>query len=39
MPYNEAATVGIAVKRVPDIRYPSDVEVVIVDDGSIDDTS
>jgi glycosyltransferase involved in cell wall biosynthesis len=39
MPCNEAATVGIAVKRVLDIRYPSDVEVVIVDDGSIDDTS
>ena len=37
--YNEAATVGIAVKRVLDIRYPCDVEVVVVDDGSADNTS
>jgi hypothetical protein len=36
--YNEAATVGIAVKRVLDIRYPCDVEVVVVDDGSADNT-
>jgi len=37
--YNEAATVGIAAKRVLDIRYPCDIEVVIVNDGSIDNTS
>ena len=37
--YNEAATVGMAVKRVLDIRYPCDIEVVIVNDGSIDNTS
>jgi glycosyltransferase involved in cell wall biosynthesis len=37
--YNEAATVGIAVKRVLDIRYPCDIEVVVVNDGSIDNTS
>jgi glycosyltransferase involved in cell wall biosynthesis len=34
--YNEAATVGTAVKRVLDTRYPCDIEVVIVNDGSID---
>jgi len=32
--YNEAATVGIAVKRVLETRYPCDVEVVVVNDGS-----
>ena len=37
--YNEAATVGVAVKRVLDIRYPCDIEVVIVNDGSADNTS
>ncbi|HEV3289172.1 MAG TPA: glycosyltransferase, partial [Streptosporangiaceae bacterium] len=37
--YNEAATVGVAVKRVLDIHYPCDVEVVIVNDGSVDNTS
>src|SRR5689334_7846645 len=37
--YNEAATVGVAVKRVLDIRYPCDVEVVVVNDGSVDNTS
>jgi dolichol-phosphate hexosyltransferase len=36
--YNEAVTIGIAVKRLLDIRYPCDIELVIVDDGSIDDT-
>jgi dolichol-phosphate hexosyltransferase len=36
--YNEAATVGVAVKRLLDIRYPCDVELVIVNDGSADDT-
>jgi len=37
--YNEAATVGTAVKRVLDIRYPCEVELVVVDDGSVDDTA
>ncbi len=37
--YNEAATVGIAVKRVLDIHYPCDIEVVVVNDGSVDNTS
>jgi len=37
--YNEAATVGVAVKRVLDIRYPCDVEIVVVNDGSADNTS
>jgi glycosyltransferase involved in cell wall biosynthesis len=36
--YNEAATVGVAVKRLLDIRYPCDIELVIVNDGSVDDT-
>jgi len=36
--YNEAATVGIAIKRLLDIRYPCDIEVVIVNDGSVDNT-
>jgi glycosyltransferase involved in cell wall biosynthesis len=36
--YNEAATVGVAVKRLLDIRYPCEIELVIVNDGSADDT-
>ncbi len=36
--YNEAATVGVAVKRVLDIRYPCEGEVIIVNDGSADNT-
>jgi glycosyltransferase involved in cell wall biosynthesis len=36
--YNEAATVGVAVKRLLDIRYPCEIELVIVNDGSVDDT-
>lgn len=36
--YNEAATVGVAVKRVLDIRYPCEIEVIIVNDGSADNT-
>lgn len=34
--YNEAATIEAAVKRVLDVAYPCDVELVIVDDGSTD---
>ncbi len=37
--YNEAATVGLAIKRVLDVHYPCDVELVVVDDGSLDNTS
>jgi glycosyltransferase involved in cell wall biosynthesis len=36
--YNEAVTIGIAVKRLLDIRYPCDIELVIVNDGSVDET-
>jgi dolichol-phosphate hexosyltransferase len=36
--YNEEATVGVAVKRLLDIRYPCDIELVIVNDGSVDNT-
>ena len=36
--YNEEATVGVAVKRLLDVRYPCDIELVIVNDGSVDDT-
>ena len=36
--YNEAATVGVAVKRLLDIRYPGEIEFVIVNDGSVDET-
>jgi cellulose synthase/poly-beta-1,6-N-acetylglucosamine synthase-like glycosyltransferase len=36
--YNEAATLGIAVKRILDVRYPCDVELVVVNDGSADAT-
>jgi glycosyltransferase involved in cell wall biosynthesis len=37
--YNEAETVEIVVKRVLDVSYPCDVELVIVDDGSADGTA
>jgi glycosyltransferase involved in cell wall biosynthesis len=37
--YNEGATVASAVERVMAVDYPCDVELVIVDDGSRDDTS
>ena len=36
--YNEAATIDVAVKRVLDVEYPCDVELVLVDDGSTDAT-
>jgi glycosyltransferase involved in cell wall biosynthesis len=36
--YNEAATLQSAVKRVLDVKYPVDIELVIVDDGSTDGT-
>ena len=36
--YNEAATVGTAIKRVLDIHYPCDFELIVVNDGSRDET-
>ena len=36
--YNENATIATAVKRVLDVEYPCDVELVLVDDGSTDGT-
>jgi glycosyltransferase involved in cell wall biosynthesis len=37
--YNEIETVSTVVKRVLDVPYPCEVELVIVDDGSQDGTS
>ena len=37
--YNEAATVVAALKRIVDVEYPCEVEVVVVNDGSIDATA
>ncbi len=37
--YNESATIQAAVKRVLDVRYPCDTELVLVDDGSVDGTA
>jgi dolichol-phosphate hexosyltransferase len=37
--FNEAETVEVVVKRVLDVPYPCDVELVIVDDGSSDGTA
>ena len=37
--YNEATTVGVAAKRLLDTQYPCDIEVVVVNDGSVDNTS
>jgi glycosyltransferase involved in cell wall biosynthesis len=34
--YNEAATIETVVKRVLDVTYPCEMELVIVDDGSTD---
>jgi glycosyltransferase involved in cell wall biosynthesis len=36
--YNEASTLAVAVKRVLDIRYPCETELIVVNDGSQDDT-
>jgi glycosyltransferase involved in cell wall biosynthesis len=37
--YNEAATVTAALKRILDVEFPCEVEVVVVDDGSTDATA
>ena len=37
--FNEAATVTAALKRILDVDYPVEVEVVVVDDGSSDATA
>jgi dolichol-phosphate hexosyltransferase len=37
--YQEAETVETVVKRVLDVPYPCDVELVVVDDGSTDGTA
>jgi glycosyltransferase involved in cell wall biosynthesis len=37
--YNEVDTVATVLKRVLDVQYPCDVEVVVVDDGSRDGTA
>ena len=36
--YNEAATIVTAVKRVLEVDYPCDMELILVDDGSTDGT-
>jgi glycosyltransferase involved in cell wall biosynthesis len=36
--YNEATTLLAAVKRVLDVDYPCEMELVVVDDGSTDDS-
>ncbi len=36
--YNESARIAAAVKQVLDTEYPCEVELVVVDDGSADDT-
>jgi glycosyltransferase involved in cell wall biosynthesis len=37
--FNEAATVTPAVERVLAVDYPCDIELVVIDDGSRDDTA
>ncbi len=37
--YNEAATVVAALKRIVDVDYPCEIEVVVVNDGSVDATA
>jgi len=37
--YNEVNTVATVIKRVLDVHYPCDVELVVVDDGSRDGTA
>lgn len=37
--FDEAATVGLAIKRLLDVEFPCEVEFVVVDDGSTDGTA
>ena len=37
--YNEAATIRTAIERILAIDFPCAVELIVVDDGSIDDTN
>src|SRR5215217_3117465 len=37
--YNEERTLAAAIKRVLDVDYPCEIELVVVDDGSRDGTS
>lgn len=37
--YNEGATLAAALKRVLDVDYPCDIELIAVDDGSVDGTA
>ncbi|HEV2370728.1 MAG TPA: glycosyltransferase family 2 protein [Streptosporangiaceae bacterium] len=36
--YNEAATLRTAIKRILDVHYPCEVELIVVNDGSQDNT-
>ena len=36
--YNEAPTLASAIGRILDVSYPCDMELVVVDDGSVDGT-
>ncbi|MEC3980059.1 glycosyltransferase family 2 protein [Amycolatopsis sp. H20-H5] len=37
--YNESATIVLAIERVLQVDYPCPVELIVVDDGSSDDTA
>ena len=37
--YNEVETADVVVKRVLDVAYPCDIELLVVDDGSTDGTA
>jgi dolichol-phosphate hexosyltransferase len=37
--YNEGRTIATAIKRILDVHYPCEVELVVVNDGSKDETS
>jgi glycosyltransferase involved in cell wall biosynthesis len=37
--YNEGRTIATAIKRILDVQYPCEIELVVVNDGSKDETS